>query len=64
MGYIVCVHLDLVSISVGCRRYLFLFPGLRITEDTELGSNETIKNPEPMEIPPRRRKRCSASPDV
>lgn len=31
---------------------------LRITKDTELGSNETIKNPAPMERPSRARRRA------
>ena len=64
MEHTVCIHLDLTSIAVGCRLYLVSCPGLRITKDTELGSNETIKNPAPMEIPPRRGKRCSGSSNV
>ncbi|PVG02827.1 hypothetical protein CPB86DRAFT_547671 [Serendipita vermifera] len=34
---------------------------LRITKDTELGSNETIKNPAPMERPSKARRRAKES---
>lgn len=64
MEYIVCVFPDVASISVGWSTLIFWCSGLQITKDTELGSNETIKNPTPMEVPPRRRKRCSDLSDV
>lgn len=53
--------LVLALVPDGLLTLYFLCPGLRITKDTELGSNETIKSPAPMEIRPRSRKRCSDS---